>query len=120
MQAAVYRTGIWACEESEDDPNRCRACVQWGRPCSWTYISKLLGEDWANQVLGHIADAGNRETVSNRGPITDKAKEMYKALIAQPLNEKACTSRPSSDPGFIEVSDEVAEAMEEMEHEPHD
>jgi hypothetical protein len=73
-----------------------------GRPCSWTYIRELLGDNWDEQVDDHLARNNPKRRSEKVGPHTDRAKELYKAFIAQPFVEGACTAHTIADPGFLE------------------
>ncbi|KAK5734812.1 hypothetical protein LTR17_008582 [Elasticomyces elasticus] len=79
-----------------------------------TYISNVLGDAWDSQIIEHGASAHRDSTTIPQkewkekltwGPVTDRAKELWKALVSQPFNKRACTTQLIADPKFVEIPD---------------
>ena len=83
-------------------------------------MSHVLGDDWYDQIDDHMASTDSKNPGSKSGAITDRAKALYKALVAQPFNKAACTPRKIENPGYLTTMEEQAELLEAAKAEADD
>lgn len=99
-------TALYHCNKVEGSES-CGACVQWGRPCSWSYITDVLGDDW----LAHWPFAKYADNMPHV-PTTLRGKEIAKALFRQQYNKELCKTRPTTAGVLVDITDVEAREVD--------